>query len=87
MSARLQYIQSVTDAPVTDWMITRKNSAFPKSLFCCMTNDELGDTLSKAKETAFMNPLCLLEKSSRSDKEVLKPNVPTLLNNVDWRKL
>lgn len=34
-----------------------------------------------------MNPLCLLEKSSRSDKEVLKPNVPTLLNNVDWRKL
>ena len=48
MLARLQYIQSVTDAPVTDWMINRKSSAFPRSLFCCATNDELNGTFITA---------------------------------------
>ena len=70
MSARLQYIQSVTDAPVTDWMITRKNSAFPKSLFCCMTNDELNGTFITAHIGDFVIAnTCIWEKSS--NKQIL----------------
>lgn len=84
MSARLQYIQSVTDAPVTDWMITRKNSAFPKPLFYCMTNDGLNGTfitahigevqrLCSIQEIAMGNFViantCIWEKSS--NKQIL----------------
>ena len=66
MSARLQYIQSVTDAPVTDWMITRKNSAFPKSLFCCMTNDELNGTFITA-HIGEVQRLCSVHEIAMSD--------------------
>ena len=51
---------------VTDWMITRKNSAFPKSLFCCMTNDELNGTFITA-HIGEVQRLCSVHEIAMSD--------------------
>lgn len=66
MLERLQYIQSVTDAPVTDWMITRKNSAFPRELFFCMTNDELNGTFITA-HIGEVQQLCSTQEIAMND--------------------
>ena len=66
MLARLQYIQSVTNVPVTDWMITQKSSAFPRTLFCCMTNDELNGTFITA-HIGEVRRLCSVQEIAMSD--------------------
>lgn len=48
MSARLQYIHSVTNITATEWMTTQKRTDLPKTFFYCMTNDGLNGTFITA---------------------------------------
>lgn len=78
MSARLHYIQSVTGALVTDWMITQRNSAFPKPLFYCITNDGLDGTFITA-HIGEVQKLC-------SVQEIAMGNF-VIANTCIWKKL
>ena len=66
MLARLQYIQAVTDAPVTAWMTTQKNRAFSKPLFYCVSNDELNGTFITA-HIGEVQRLCSVQEIAMSD--------------------
>ena len=66
MLARLQYIQAVTDAPVTAWMTTQKNRAFSKPLFYCVSNDELNGTFITA-HIGEVQRLCSVQDIAMSD--------------------
>lgn len=61
MSARLQYIHSVTGAEVTGWAVARKSSIFPKSFYYCMSNDGLDGTFITA-HIGEVRRLCSLQE-------------------------
>lgn len=66
MSARLQYIHSVTGSEVTEWAATRKNSILPRAFFYCMSNDGLNGTFITA-HVGEVQQLCSLQKIATGD--------------------
>lgn len=66
MSARLQYIHSVTGSKVTGWAATRKNSVLPKIFFYCTSNDGLNGTFITAHIGEVLQ-LCSLQEIAARD--------------------
>lgn len=66
MSARLQYIHSVTGSEVTGWNAIRKSSILPKTFFYCMSNDGLNGTFITA-HVGEVRQLCSLQEIATGD--------------------
>ena len=77
MSARLQYIHSVTNTTVTEWMPTQKSTVLPRPLFYCMTNDGLNGTFITAHIDE-VRRLCSLQEIALSDF--------VIANTCIWKK-
>lgn len=60
MSARLQYIHSVTGSEVTGWAAARKKSILSKTFFYCKSNDGLNGTFITA-HIGEVQQLCSLQ--------------------------
>ncbi len=78
LSARLQYIQAVTNASATAWMITPKSNAFPRPLLHCTTDDGLNGTFITA-HIGEVQRLCSLP-------EIAMGNF-VIANTCIWEKL
>lgn len=66
MSARLQYIQSVTGSEVTDWAAARKSSILPKTFFYCISKDGLNGTFITAHIGEVLQ-ICSLQEIATGD--------------------
>lgn len=77
MSARLQYIHSVTNTAVTEWMPTQKSTFLPKPFFYCMTNDGLNGIFITAHIDE-VRRLCSLQEIALSDF--------VIANTCIWKK-